>query len=182
MSYFPVGINPSKSSAASLLITGFVVLIPAKLGLGIPLLGKAKATRPSALTNLQPGIKPEWRNKKTGMAYRRLGNTGIVISEVVNGGDPARLGNLRMTEIAMERGLNYLDRVPSYGNGECEECYAKIIDNSAKREKMFMTTKVSGYTDLRNNLYREFYDGLHGNKQEHYQKKSHGNAFCPQCG
>ncbi|MFO7826569.1 MAG: aldo/keto reductase [Cyclobacterium sp.] len=119
------------------------ISVGAALSLGILLLGKASATNPPA-PKLQPDILPEWRNIQAGMAYRRLGNTGLMISEVVNGGDPVRLGNLRMTEIAMERGLNYLDMAPSYGNGECEESYGKIIDNSAKREKVFMTTKISG--------------------------------------
>ncbi|WP_162417500.1 aldo/keto reductase [Cyclobacterium roseum] len=141
------------------------------LSLGIPFLGKTKASNTGAL-KIKTDIQPEWRNKQAGMAYRRLGNTGLMISEVVNGGDPVRLGNLRMTEIAMERGLNYLDMAPSYGNGECEQSYGKIIDNSAKREKVFMTTKVSGYTNVRNNLYRGIYDSLPGNKQEHYQKKA----------
>jgi aryl-alcohol dehydrogenase-like predicted oxidoreductase len=143
----------------------------AALSLGIPLLGKAKATI-TPDPDLQPDIKPEWRNKQTGMAYRQLGNTGLMISEIVNGGDPVRLDNLRITEIAMERGLNYLDMAPAYGRGECEESYGKIIDNSAKREKVFMTTKVSGYTSVRNNLYREIYDSLPGSKQEYYQKKA----------
>lgn len=147
------------------------ISVGATLGLGIPLLGKAKGANTPA-PNLQTDTKPEWRNKQAGMAYRRLGNTGLMISEVVNGGDPVRLGNLRMTEIAMERGLNYLDMAPAYGNGECEKSYGKIIDNSAKREKVFMTTKVSGYTNVRNNLYREIYDSLPGNKQEHYQNKA----------
>ncbi len=139
--------------------------------LGIPLLGKAGTTHPPN-RNLQPDVKPEWRNRQSGMAYRQLGNTGLMISEVVNGGDPVRLNNLRTTEIAMERGLNYLDMAPAYGRGECEESYGKIIDNSAKREKVFMTTKVSGYTNVRNNLYREIYDSLPAGKQEHYQKKA----------
>lgn len=147
------------------------ISVGATLGLGIPFLGKAKTIK-TAAPYLQPNIKPEWRNKQASMAYRQLGNTGLMISEVVNGGDPVRLGNLRMTEIAMERGLNYLDMAPSYGNGECEISYGKIIDNSAKREKVFMTTKVSNYTNVRNNLYKEIYDGLPGNKKEHYQKKA----------
>jgi aryl-alcohol dehydrogenase-like predicted oxidoreductase len=147
------------------------ISVGATLGLGIPLLGKTQATNPQA-PNLQPDIKPEWRNKQVGMAYRQLGNTGLMVSEVVNGGDPVRLGNLRPTEIAIERGLNYLDMAPSYGNGECEESYGKIIDNSAKREKVFLTTKVSGYTNVRDNLYREIYDRLPGSKQEHYQRKA----------
>ena len=139
--------------------------------LGIPLLGKAETTHPPT-RNLQPDVKPEWRNRQSGMAYRQLGNTGLMISEVVNGGDTVRLNNLRTTEIAMERGLNYLDMAPAYGSGECEESYGKIIDNSAKREKVFMTTKVSGYTNVRNNLYREIFDRLPAGKQEQYQKKA----------
>src|SRR6266536_3387314 len=31
------------------------------------------------------GADPEWRNKQPGMAYRRLGRTGIMVSEVVSG-------------------------------------------------------------------------------------------------
>lgn len=147
------------------------ISVGATLGLGIPFLGGAKATKKLA-SHLQPAIKLEWRNKQAGMAYRQLGNTGLMISEIVNGGDPVRLGNLRMTELAVERGLNYLDMAPAYGNGECEESYGKIIDNSAKREKVFMTTKVSNYTNVRNNLYREIYDGLPSNRKEYYQKRA----------
>lgn len=143
----------------------------AAFSLGIPFLGKVSATNKLA-PELKPLINPEWRNRQAGMAYRRLGNTGLMISEVVNGGDPVRLGNLRTTEIAMERGLNYLDMAPAYGRGECETSYGKIIDNSAKREKVFMTTKVSGYTSVRDKLYREIFDSLPGSKQEHYQNKA----------
>ncbi len=143
----------------------------AALSLGIPLLGQAKVTN-TPNRDLQPEIKPEWRNKQSGMAYRRLGNTGLMISEIVNGGDPVRQHNLHTTEMAMERGLNYLDMAPAYGGGECEKSYGMIIDNSAKREKVFMTTKVSGYTRVRNRLYQEIYNSLPASKQEHYQKKA----------
>jgi aryl-alcohol dehydrogenase-like predicted oxidoreductase len=143
----------------------------AALSLGIPFLGKAKAIdTPTPI--IQPAVNQEWRNKQTGMAYRRLGNTGLMISEVVNGGDPVRLNNLRTTEIAMERGLNYLDMAPAYGRGECETSYGKIIDTSAKREKVFMTTKISGYTSVRDRLYREIFDSLPAGKQEYYQNKA----------
>lgn len=143
----------------------------AALSLGIPFWGKAGEMK-TTVSGLQQNVKPEWRNKQAGMTYRMLGNTGLMISEVVNGGDPVRLGNLRITEMAMERGLNYLDMAPAYGRGECEISYGKIIDNSAKREKVFMTTKVSGYTGVRNRLYREIFNSLPGSKQEYYQKKA----------
>ncbi|MGK7394178.1 MAG: aldo/keto reductase [Candidatus Cyclobacteriaceae bacterium M3_2C_046] len=118
------------------------------------------------------GVSLEWRNKQPEMAYRQLGNTGLMISEVVNGGDPVRLDNLKPAEIAMERGLNYLDMAPAYGRGECEEAYGKIIDSPAKREKVFMTTKISGFHRVRNNLYKEIFDGLPSGKQEYYQSKA----------
>jgi aryl-alcohol dehydrogenase-like predicted oxidoreductase len=95
-----------------------------------------------------------------------LGRTGLMISEVVNGGDPVSTKNIRPAEIAMERGLNYLDMAPAYGNGECEKGYAKIIDSSSKREKVFMTTKISGVMSVRNSKYKEIFDGLPQGKKD----------------
>ncbi len=66
----------------------------------------------------------------------------------------------------MERGLNYLDMAPAYGNGECEKGYAKIIDSSSKREKVFMTTKISGVMSVRNSKYKEIFDGLPQGKKD----------------
>lgn len=143
----------------------------AALGLGAPLLYSCKTDNQPATASL-PVYEPEWRNKQEGMVYRQLGNTGLMISEVVNGGDPVNLSNMRPTEMAIERGVNYLDMAPSYSNGECEKSYGKIIDTSSKREKVFMTTKVSGYAQVRNNLYKEIYNGLPAGKQEYYQKKA----------
>ena len=143
----------------------------AAFGLGIPFLGKA-GVADTSVPVLKPDFQSEWRNRQSGMAYRQLGNTGLMISEVVCGGDPVRLNNLRTTEMAIERGVNYLDMAPAYGRGECEVSYGKIIDNSAKREKVFLTTKISGYTSVRDNLYREIFNSLPGSKQEYYQKKA----------
>lgn len=109
---------------------------------------------------------PEWRNKQPGMAYRMLGKTGLMISEVVNGGDPVSTKNTKPAEIAIERGLNYLDMAPAYGNGECEKGYAKIIDSSSKREKVFMTTKISNVMGVRNKKYKEIFDGLPQGKKD----------------
>jgi aryl-alcohol dehydrogenase-like predicted oxidoreductase len=117
-------------------------------------------------------IPQEWRNKQSDMAYRQLGNTGLMVSEFVNGGDPVSTTNFRMVEAAIERGLNYLDMAPAYGRGECERGYAKIIDSSSKREKVFMTTKISSFTGVRNGLYKEIYDGLPQGKKDAILKKA----------
>ncbi len=77
-----------------------------------------------------------------------------------------------MVEVAIERGLNYLDTAPAYGRGESERGYSKIIDSPSKREKVFMTTKISGFTSVRNRMYREIFDGLPQGKKEMILKKA----------
>jgi aryl-alcohol dehydrogenase-like predicted oxidoreductase len=126
----------------------------------------------SAKETSKPAFAMEWRNKQSDMSYRQLGRTGFMVSEFVNGGDPVSTKNTHPAEVAMERGLNYLDMAPAYGNGECEKGYAKIIDSPSKREKVFMTTKISGFTSARNRLYREIYDGLPQGKKDAILKKA----------
>lgn len=117
--------------------------------------------------------KEEWRNKQDGMAYRRLGRTEMMISEVVSGGDPIRSDNWDHLSMAVERGLNYLDMAPQYGRGDCEISYGKYLaGSSAKREKVFLTTKVSGFNGVRDGMYKEIYDGLGPAKQEQYVKRA----------
>jgi len=129
----------------------------------------------SAISKSKPKentIAPEWRNKQPGMSYRMLGRTGLMISEVVNGGDPVSTKNTRPAESAIERGLNYLDMAPAYGNGACEKGYAKIIDSSSKREKVFMTTKISEVMDVRNDKYKEIFNGLPQGKKDIILKRA----------
>jgi aryl-alcohol dehydrogenase-like predicted oxidoreductase len=115
----------------------------------------------------------EWRNKQPGMAYRKLGRTGMMISEVVSGGDPVRDQNWKHINLAIEMGLNYLDMAPAYGQGECERSYAKVLaGSSAMREKVFLTTKISNLTAVRNRMYQEVYDGLPGEKKSAIDKRA----------
>lgn len=117
-------------------------------------------------------VSQEWRNKQPGMTYRQLGNTGFMVSEFVNGGDPVSTKNNKQVEYAIEKGLNYLDMAPSYGGGDCEKGYGRIIDSSSKREKVFMTTKVSNFAGVRNRMYREIYNGLPEGKKKQVREKA----------
>ncbi len=112
-----------------------------------------------------PTPNSEWRNKQPGMFYRRLGRSNLMISEVVSGGDPITSENYQHLNLALEMGLNYLDMAPAYGNGDCEIAYGKFLDSSAKRDKVFLQTKVSAFGGLRNHLYRDIFKGLPADKQ-----------------
>lgn len=145
----------------------------ASIGLGSLAVNElnAKDQAKKELEKKVPPVALEWRNKQSDMVYRQLGRTGMMISEVVNGGDPIRHGSTKQVDMAMERGLNYLDMAPAYGGGECEEAYKTIIGDSSKREKVFMTTKVSGFSSVRDRMYKEIFDGLPTEKQEAILKR-----------
>ncbi len=121
----------------------------------------------SSVAPIQDQAAPnlEWRNKQPGMAYRRLGRTNLMISEVVCGGDPISSSNYQHLALALEMGLNYLDMAPAYGNGDCEIAYGKFLAQSGKRNDVFLQTKVSAFGNLRNHLYKEIFNGLPADKQ-----------------
>ncbi len=115
----------------------------------------------------------EWRNRQPGMAYRRLGRTGMMISEVVCGGDPITLKNYRHIHKAIERGLNYLDMAPAYNGGDTERAFGKLLTESPKlRDRVFLTTKVSAFNGVRTRLYRKILDSLPTSRQEAIRREA----------
>jgi aryl-alcohol dehydrogenase-like predicted oxidoreductase len=138
------------------------------LGAGTPALARGHE-EPGPPTGEAPA---EWRNKQAGMAYRRLGRTGMMISEVVCGGDPITLRNYKHLERALERGLNYLDMAPAYNGGDTERAYGKLLAGSpSRREKVFLTTKVSDFNRVRTRLYKEVFEGLPESQQEAIRRR-----------
>ena len=108
--------------------------------------------------------KPEWRNKRPEMRYRKLGRTGFMISEMVCGGDPISPTNNRHVELAIEMGLNYLDTAPEYGEGQSERGYGAIIQG-AKRDRVFVNTKISAFPEARFAAYEMLYARLNRDEQ-----------------
>ncbi len=103
--------------------------------------------------------KGEWRNKQSGMAYRRLGRTGFHVSEVVMGGNLISPTNYDHVLHAMDMGLNYLDTAPAYGNGQSELGYAKVI-KARKRDQFFLNSKISVWDLNRNQKFADIFASL----------------------
>jgi aryl-alcohol dehydrogenase-like predicted oxidoreductase len=101
----------------------------------------------------------EARNRQPGMAYRRLGRTGFLVSEIVMGGNTIVAERQDHVLMAIDMGLNYLDTAPAYGKGRSEQGFAEVI-KARGREKLFLTTKVSLWDLNRNRLFREIFDSL----------------------
>jgi aryl-alcohol dehydrogenase-like predicted oxidoreductase len=110
------------------------------------------------------------------MKYRKLGNTGLIVSEVALGtmqfGSKMNLGNLgqeettRMVKQALESGINFIDTADVYSLGESET----LVGNALKglRSEIVLATKCrlpmganfnrSGATRV--NILREIEDSL----------------------
>jgi aryl-alcohol dehydrogenase-like predicted oxidoreductase len=84
------------------------------------------------------------------MKYRRLGNSGLIVSEVSLGtmqfGKKMNVGNLdqkatnEMVKAALDRGINFIDTADVYSLGESET----LLGNALKgiREEIVLATKV----------------------------------------
>ncbi len=105
------------------------------------------------------GATGEWRNRQPGMAYRRLGKTGFMVSEIVMGGVGIRPNRYKHIFLALDRGLNYLDTAPAYGKGASEEAFGLVI-RARPRDSFFLNTKVSIWDDNRNRLFAEIFQSL----------------------
>src|SRR5246127_2142793 len=84
------------------------------------------------------------------MRYRKLGNTGLIVSEVALGtmqfGGRMNMGNLgqedttRMVKLPLDRGINFIDTADVYSLGESET----LLGNALKgiRQEIVLATKV----------------------------------------
>jgi aryl-alcohol dehydrogenase-like predicted oxidoreductase len=84
------------------------------------------------------------------MKYRKLGNTGLIVSSVALGtmqfGGKMNMGNLgqedttRMVKLALDRGVNFIDTADVYSLGESET----LVGNALKgmRNEIVVATKV----------------------------------------
>ncbi len=110
----------------------------------------------------------EWRNKQSGMAYRRLGRTNLMVSEIVFGGLTIRNTEpqWRFLETGIELGMNYIDTASGYARGDSERGVANVINTSSKRERVFITTKTSGWLDRsRRPYYDKIWESLNAREQ-----------------
>lgn len=107
----------------------------------------------------------EWRNRQSAMAYRKLGRTGYMVSEIVMGGNLIRPDNYEHVLLALDYGLNYLDTAPAYGNTASEQGYARVIA-ARPRDSFFLTTKVSLWDINRSKLYQDMFAGLSASEQK----------------
>jgi len=83
------------------------------------------------------------------MQYRRLGTTGISVSNLCLGammfggwGNPDHEDSVRIIHAAIDAGINFIDTADVYSAGESEQIVGKAI--AGRRENLVIATKVHG--------------------------------------
>jgi aryl-alcohol dehydrogenase-like predicted oxidoreductase len=81
------------------------------------------------------------------MEYRRLGRSGLKISSLVLGtmnfGNPtSKEESLKITDRAIETGINLFDCADVYAEGESERILGEAFARNGKRKDIFITSKV----------------------------------------
>jgi predicted aldo/keto reductase-like oxidoreductase len=77
------------------------------------------------------------RAVKDGMAYRRLGRTGLLVSEVSLGSSP--LPDPYLLRTIIDRGVNYIDTSHTYDNGNAEREIGRLIKDVGPDKVRFST-------------------------------------------
>jgi aryl-alcohol dehydrogenase-like predicted oxidoreductase len=81
------------------------------------------------------------------MEYRRLGKSGLKVSEIGLGGNNfgGRIDekeSISVIRSALDLGINFLDTADIYSGGHSEECVGKAV--KGKRSEVIIATKVAG--------------------------------------
>ncbi len=80
-----------------------------------------------------------WRGSRV-RAYRRLGRTGAVVSDIALGTGAIRgEDGEQIARAAMERGVTYFDTAPDYARAGSEEAMGRAM--KGRRDQMFVATK-----------------------------------------
>ncbi|MCG8526574.1 MAG: aldo/keto reductase [Opitutales bacterium] len=125
-------------------------------------------------TQFRENKAPERRNDHPDMKYRQLGATGMMVSELVLGGIPLRRDNHELIDLALDRGINYIDSASGYGrDSESEKAIGQYFkNNEGSRGRIFLTTKISGFSGFRYRKYRDFFTGLPEDKKQRVNKRA----------
>jgi len=71
--------------------------------------------------------------------YRRLGRTGFEVSDIGFGAGP--LNNSNVLQVALDKGVNYIDTAELYENGASERAIGEALQGR-DRNSVFVTTKI----------------------------------------
>ena len=129
------------------------------------------------------------------MRYRRLGRTGLRVSEVGCGGAPLGIPNYNEVwdpwaeettrtvaetlRRAVELGYNYFDTAPSYGDGRSEELLGEAL--AGRRAEVFLASKTEWKGKDRDDILRRVEGSLRRLRTDYLDVlQFHGGDYTPE--
>jgi aryl-alcohol dehydrogenase-like predicted oxidoreductase len=83
-----------------------------------------------------PVFRPEWRGSQV-RAYRRLGRTGAMVSDISLGSTNIR--SVEVARLALDRGITYFDTAPDYARAGSEHILGEAM--RGRRDRVFVASK-----------------------------------------
>lgn len=105
----------------------------------------------SAASGAIAGLAPGLLGAATGgadnrvRAYRKLGRTGLDISDISFGSSRLREGQEDLVQFALDRGINYFDSAYGYTGGVSEQVLGKVL--KGVRQEVVLVSKVENTAD-----------------------------------
>ncbi len=149
-------------------------VVASSVGLGVApvTIGREKSS-PSDGQRVAAARPPEWRNRQPGMSYRMFGNTGMMVSEIVMGTTPWKDESyIRIIEASLDKGINYIDTAPAYSKGNAEKVIGKFLNESGRRDNLFLSSKISFYDEFMRELANDVLNGLPAEKKSDLEKRA----------
>lgn len=134
------------------------------------LISKETGERSRFTNDFRSKREDEWRNRVESMHYRRFGNTGLMLSELVMG--TFGRNKILVAREAIERGVNYFDVAQRYARGRNEEAIGEIVSEAGMRDRIFISTKISAYLPTIDALAKDVINGLPSEKLHAIRKRS----------
>lgn len=97
-----------------------------------------------AVAGLAPGLVPAAGGNHV-RRYRRLGRTGLKISDISFGSSRLRAGQEDLVHFALDRGINYFDSAYGYTGGDSERVLGRAL--KGKRDQVVLVSKVESSAD-----------------------------------
>ncbi len=157
--------NSRRTFVRSVLTTSVgLSVVPATMG---------SKEKPSASGGARVASSPEWRGRQSEMSYRKFGDTGMMVSEIVMGTTPWKDEScLPIIDACREKGMNYIDTAPAYSKGNAERMIGKYFKESGGRDDLFLSSKISFYDEFMRQLVEEVLNGLTPGKKEDLEKRA----------
>ncbi|MEQ8662088.1 MAG: aldo/keto reductase [Gammaproteobacteria bacterium] len=98
-----------------------------------------------AAAGLAPALLPAADAAPQVRSYRRLGRTGLEVSDISFGSSRLRAGQEALVHHALDRGINYFDSAYGYTGGDAERVLGRAL--KGVRDEVVLVSKVEGAAD-----------------------------------